>query len=112
MKNCVFRTLFLVAVSILSAASGVAGQTKEKLALQVRAAETAFAKTMAERDLDGFLSHIADEAVFMGNNDALRGIEAVKTGYRQSIDAAGAPPQVQRQPVVAARLNTFTLRGY
>ena len=36
--------------------------------------------------------------------------EASDTGHGQSIDAAGAPPQVQRQPVVAARRSFLTLR--
>lgn len=49
---------------------------------QVRAAETAFAKSMADRDSVAFVSHLGDEAVFIGRS-ALRGKSAVWAGWRR-----------------------------
>ena len=40
---------------------------------QVRSAERAFAKTMADRDLEAFSTFVSDEAVFFGGSVILRG---------------------------------------
>jgi ketosteroid isomerase-like protein len=45
--------------------------------LQVIAIETAFAKTMSDRDHDAFSTFIADDAVFFAGDDPLRGKEQV-----------------------------------
>lgn len=82
--------LLLIAVSVL-APRPVAGQTHKEVVLQVRSAETAFAKTMADRDLDSFLSYVADEAVFFGGKEVLRGVEAVEAGWSPFFAGATAP---------------------
>jgi hypothetical protein len=46
---------------------------------QVIAAETAFAKTMADRNYAAFLSHISSEAIFLSGGNVLRGRDA--TGH-------------------------------
>ena len=61
------------------------------LAEQVRAAETAFAKTMADRDFAAFSSHLADEAVFVSGDKALRGTAAVAADWKPFYEGAPAP---------------------
>jgi len=60
------------------------------LAGQVRAAEIAFAKTMADRDLDAFATHIAEEAVFIGKS-VMRGRAAVAAGWADLFEGPQAP---------------------
>jgi ketosteroid isomerase-like protein len=58
---------------------------------QVRDTERAFAKTMADRNHAAFVSFLADETIFMGQNDTLRGKEAVAAAWKRFYDAAQAP---------------------
>jgi len=66
-------------------------QTTGALAAQVRAAETAFAKTMADRDQAAFASFVANEALFFGDQSVLRGKAAVVAGWKPLFDGARAP---------------------
>jgi ketosteroid isomerase-like protein len=53
---------------------------------RVAEAERAFAATMEKRDLKGFASHIAEEAIFMGGSEpprVLRGRAAIVEGWTQ-----------------------------
>lgn len=77
--------------TLLLAALPAAAQTPSELAGEVRAAETAFAATMAARDFTAFASFIADEAVFFGNAGPLRGKTAVLDGWKGYYDGAAAP---------------------
>ncbi len=73
-------------------ASGAAwGATNAELATQVRAAETAFAKTMADRKLDDFESYVAEDAVFYDGEGVLRGKAAVVSGWKQFFEGEQAP---------------------
>jgi len=69
-----------------ASASGAAA-----LAADVRAAETAFARTMAARDHAAFTAMLADEAVFFGSQRILRGRAAVAEGWRPFFDGTQAP---------------------
>ena len=66
-------------------------ETAVDLADQVRAAETAFAKTMADRDVDAFASFLADEALFFGEEQVLRGKDAIKAGWGAYFAGVTAP---------------------
>jgi ketosteroid isomerase-like protein len=57
----------------------------------VRARETAFAQTMADRDLEAFLSFIDPGAVFFNGNEALRGIAAVEEAWSPFFEGPTAP---------------------
>ena len=60
---------------------------------EVAAAETAFAKTMADRDLAAFASHIAEDAIFSPGPNTLRGKAAIVAAYKASyMDARAAQP--------------------
>ncbi len=60
------------------------------LAEQVRASERAFAKSMADRSLDAFASHVAADAIFFGRAP-LRGKDAVVGAWRRFFDGPDAP---------------------
>ena len=61
-----FRALLTLAVATVMMAGPARDETRDELVAQVRAAETAFAKTMATRDSVAFASFLADEALFLG----------------------------------------------
>jgi ketosteroid isomerase-like protein len=58
---------------------------------QVRAAETAFAKSMADRNPAAFAGLIADEAVFFGGKGVNRGKAAVVADWTRFFNDAAAP---------------------
>jgi ketosteroid isomerase-like protein len=57
---------------------------------EVRAAERAFAKTMADRDHAAFQSFVSEEAVFFGR-EAQRGRAAVAAAWKPYFDGPQAP---------------------
>jgi ketosteroid isomerase-like protein len=80
-----------VSIAILSfapvhAQRGGAGPTD-----QVRAAETAFAKSMADRNLAAFTALLGDEAVFFGGKGVTRGKAAVAADWKRFFDGPSAP---------------------
>jgi ketosteroid isomerase-like protein len=62
-----------------------------RLQEELRARETAFAKTMADRDHAAFASFIADEAVFFGGQGELRGKKAVVEAWARFYAGKEAP---------------------
>ncbi len=66
-------------------------ETNGELKSQVQAAETAFAKTMADRDLKGFATFLAAEAVFFSDQQVLRGKQAITTGWSPYFADPAAP---------------------
>lgn len=75
----------------LFVASPVASQTTDQLAEEVQAAESAFAETMARRDLSAFAGFVAAEAVFVGSHSTLRGAEAIRAGWAPYFEDDMAP---------------------
>jgi ketosteroid isomerase-like protein len=69
----------------------VSTRAQTNLTDQVRSAEVAFAKSMADRDAAAFGSLIADEAVFFGNQSVMRGKKAVVEGWKRFFDGPSAP---------------------
>jgi ketosteroid isomerase-like protein len=68
-----------------------AAETNAELEAQVRARETAFAKTMADRDHAAFQTFLADEAVFFGREGPTRGKQAVAASWKPLYEAKAAP---------------------
>ena len=58
---------------------------------QVRAAETAFAKSMADRNLAAFTALLADDTVFFGGKGVMRGKSAVAAEWKRFFDGPAAP---------------------
>ncbi len=77
----------LVLAALLAA---TAGETNVQLQDQVRQTETAFAKTMADRDHAAFVSFLADETVWFGR-DVLRGKDAVAKAWKPFYEGKDAP---------------------
>lgn len=95
------RRLFLAAP--LAAAITADAQSSAELAGQVRNAEIAFAKTMADRNFAAFQALLSDEAVFMPNEGPeLRGAKAISASWQRFYTGAGAPfswePETVRVP--------------
>lgn len=93
------RAVAMIAVLVLSAAVPGRAQVEAELAgaerlaaleEEVRAAERAFAKTMADRDHQAFQSFVAEEAIFFGA-EALRGRAAVAAGWKPYFEGPAAP---------------------
>jgi ketosteroid isomerase-like protein len=87
MKPFVLGLLALVNV----ASVGLAAGAERDLAAGVRAAERAFAKTMATRDLKSFSGYVSEEGVFFGGKGPLRGRAAVVEAWKRFFEAKDAP---------------------
>lgn len=103
----------LLALAVVLSPACAAGPDPD-LQAQVFAAERAFARTMAERDLDGFASHLSDEATFV-EGQTLRGKEEVIAGWARFFEG-DAPPfswepdQVEVLPSGTLALSTGLVR--
>jgi len=84
------RWITIMAITVTAAVS-VSAETNAELRDQVWKAETAFAKTMADRDHAKFTSFLADEAIFFGSKSVLRGKSAVADGWRKYFEGPAAP---------------------
>jgi uncharacterized protein (TIGR02246 family) len=62
-----------------------------QLQQEVRARETAFAKSMADRDLAAFASFISPEAVFVGVGGTTRGPKEIAAAWKRFFDGPDAP---------------------
>jgi len=62
-----------------------------QLETELRAAETAFARTMADRDLEAFKSFLAEETVFFSGNQTLRGPDEVAAAWARFFEGEAAP---------------------
>lgn len=65
--------------------------TTEELRAQVEATERAFAKTMADRDHEAFMSFLSEEAVFFAGEKALTGKQQVATAWKSLYETPDAP---------------------
>jgi ketosteroid isomerase-like protein len=74
-----------------SHATGRAQADVAALVVQVREAETAFAKSMADRNHAAFGLFLSEEAVFVGGSQTLRGRQAVAEGWKPFFEGAEAP---------------------
>jgi ketosteroid isomerase-like protein len=89
MTGSTLARITVIAAALLCARDA-ASQTREALTAEVRAAETAFARTMATRDRTAFASYVAEEAVFFGNT-VLRGRTAIAAGWARYFEGPQAP---------------------
>ena len=87
---CKVTAILLMAV-IIPLSTATNAQDTVVLAAEVRAAETAFAQTMADRDAAAFGQFVAEDAVFLGNQSVLRGRAAILSGWARFFDGDDAP---------------------
>jgi len=95
----VLLSLFLTAGAALAASDPAA---------EVKAAETAFAKALADRDLAKFTSFIAEDATFLGGKP-LKGKEAVAKGWSRFFQTRKAPFSWRPETVVTNAAGTMGL---
>ncbi len=81
----------LTLAALTSSAFAMSDAERTKLEAEVRAAETAFAKTMADRDYAAFARFVADDAVFFGRNAVTRGKQAVVDSWKGLYEQPNAP---------------------
>ncbi len=81
------------------------------LTRQVTETERAFAATMARRDFEGFKAFLADEAVFDGGAQPLRGKEAVAAAWKGYFDGPVAPFSWEPDRVVVLASGTLAQSG-
>lgn len=91
---------FIAVLAMALVASAAEQESTAALAEQVRAAETAFARSMADRDIKAFAAHVADDAVFFSQSSASHGKEAVVAGWKPLFEGPQAtfswePAQVE-----------------
>lgn len=86
------KALVLLAFGLLAClpAAAAAGEAAP-LAAEVKVREIAFAQTMANRDLDAFLTFISPEAIFFSGNEALRGRAEVARAWAPFFEGPDAP---------------------
>jgi len=77
-------------LALLAAVPAAAGDRLEALAREVRSTESAFAATLAHRDLKAFARFLAPDAVFV-DNPVNRGPDAIVAAWRGYFEAAQAP---------------------
>jgi ketosteroid isomerase-like protein len=77
--------------AILLLTSALPAQSNADLKDQVRRTETAFAKTLADRDPAAFAKFLADETIFMSNGVATRGAKAVSERWKRFFEGPQAP---------------------
>ena len=85
------RTTATLACLVALSAPALRAATNAELAGEVRTAEIAFAKTMADRDPAAFESFLAEEAVFSQGEKALTGKAEVMAVWRKFFEGAAAP---------------------
>jgi ketosteroid isomerase-like protein len=111
------RPVPLLAAALALLAAGVAGAEPpppapapagEDPAAQVRAAETAFAASMAARDHAAFTSFLADETIFVGRS-VLRGKAAVAEGWKRFFAGEAAPFSWRPETVEVVDSGTLAL---
>lgn len=85
------RLLLWTLVATAAATAQPRAQGPNALASQVADTERAFAKTMADRNHDAFVSFLSEETVFMGEGQTLRGRQAVADAWKRLYQAPQAP---------------------
>jgi ketosteroid isomerase-like protein len=81
----------------------------EELRAQVEETERAFARTMADRDHEAFMSFLSEEAVFFSGEKALMGKQQVATAWKSLYEAVDAPFSWEPEQVVVLDSGTLAL---
>ena len=89
-EGAAFGVVFLVCVAMGVAPSAAEGQL-DGSAAEVEAREIAFAKSLADRDPEAFLSFVSPEAVFFNGNEPSRGHDAIAQLWAPNFEGAAAP---------------------
>ncbi len=107
LSSVVIAAVLVLTLGVPAAAMAADGPGNAELATQLRVAEEAFARTMADRDHAAFVSFLAEEAVFFGRSSDLRGRDAVAAAWKPHFEGTAAP--FSWRPEVAAVLDSGSL---
>jgi ketosteroid isomerase-like protein len=99
--------LAFVLVPSFANATDEPGLEHRRLEESLRATETAFAKTMADRDHEAFAQFISPEAVFFGGTSVHRGREAIAAAWALYFDGEAAPFSWEPQSVAVLESGTL-----
>jgi ketosteroid isomerase-like protein len=77
-------------LALVAAASPLLAETSDELREQVRKTETAFARTMADRDHAAFVRFLADDTIWLGRS-VLRGKQQVADSWKRFYEGKDAP---------------------
>lgn len=89
---------FLIALGLTSVCLGSVAMADPEA--EVRAREVAFAKTMAERNLEAFAEFVSSEAIFFNGDSPLRGRDTIVTAWSTLFEGERAPFSWQPELVV------------
>lgn len=101
--------LVVVIAAVAAARSQPRPSVLATMTNEVREAERAFARTMAERDHAGFVSFLADEAVFVGTKQTFRGKAAVGEGWKRFYEGPQPPFSWEPERVEVLQSGTLAL---
>lgn len=85
-----WRWITIMAIAVTTSIPAVA-ETNAELRDEVWKAETAFAKTMADRDHAKFTSFLAEESIFFSSKSVARGKTAVADAWKRFFEGPKAP---------------------
>jgi uncharacterized protein (TIGR02246 family) len=88
MKGRVSTLLMVAAIPAVLAGQQINVVERQR---EVRARETAFARSMADRNLAAFTSFISPEAVFVGVDGTTRGPTEIAAAWKRFFDGPQAP---------------------
>lgn len=86
-----WRTLCAGTLSLGVWTTSIRAQSAGDTSDEVRAVEIAFAKTMADRDLPGFLGFVSPEAIFFAGDRPLRGADEIEAAWAPFFEGEVAP---------------------
>ncbi len=81
----------------------------ELIRQQVEGTERSFARTMADRDFEAFLSYLSPETVFFSGDSPLRGRQAVADAWKPYFEEPDAPFSWAPELVVVLDSGTLAL---
>ena len=115
MAQAAMRTAAAILALLAAAAAGPVAERQQpaadnaRLTAEVGDRERAFARTMAERKHDAFVTFLADEAIFVGQKQVFRGKAAVAEGWKPLFDGPQAPFSWEPERVVVVESGTLAL---
>lgn len=105
----VILILTICSVLFTGQALSLEQQSLSVLQQQVADTERAFAETMAQRDFEGFVSFLSDEAVFFSGETPLRGKQKVADTWKSYYEQADAPFSWEPETVEVLESGTLAL---
>jgi ketosteroid isomerase-like protein len=107
--KCDIAKRVALAMALIAIPWQVALSATDSLQQQVFAAERAFARSMADRDVSAFASHVSDEAIFFNGADVLRGKKQVLASWSRFFKGRTAPFSWEPDRVEVLQSGTLAL---